>query len=81
MGLWGPSGKVGSLGLGLTVSLPAGLWGHGGFHTFQTWGNPPGRFMEKFPVLCYWAGRLGNTRLCPSLSPTPGQRFLALGKN
>lgn len=65
-------------GRGVTVPRPAGLWGHGGFHSFQTWGNPPGHCMEKSPCALPLRGSLGG-HMAPS--PTPGQRFLALGKN
>lgn len=75
MGLWGPGGKVGSLALGVTVSLPAGLWGHSGFHPSEH--GIPGHCMEKSPRALPPGRSLGeHMALSPSV---PNSRTAILG--
>lgn len=59
------------------MPLPAGLWGHAGFHTFQTWGNPPGHCMGKGPRALPLGRTLGeHMALSPSV---PNPRTAILG--
>lgn len=76
VGLWGPGGW------GVTVA-PA-RWAvrtRWLLHRPNVGEPPPDIARKKISVLCSWGGHLGNIWLCPPLSPTSGQLFLALGKN